>query len=239
MKYLLIGDAGHKLDTAGKRTPRFLDGSQIREYEFNRPTVDKMLALAKKYGIETFDTAPENTEVSLKTRVDRANKAAKDFLAKYPDGVVLFVSVHYNAHLETWDGSLAEGIETFHMPGSVKGKALAEAVQSEIIKGTKQVNRGIKTANFYVLAYTTMPAVLCEFGFMDDPYEAKRMKDPTFQEECARELIDGVRKHLGLNTVPDAGAEVEALRKENETLKAEISKCKGALTQIAAIAQGV
>ena len=145
MKYLVIGDAGHKFDTNGKRTPRFLDGTQIREYEFNRPVVDKMLAIAKKYGIETFDTAPEHTEVSLKVRTDRANKAAKDFLAKNPDGIVLFVSVHYNAHLDNWGGSLAEGIETYHMHGSVKGKALAEAVHAEIIKGTKQVNRGIKT----------------------------------------------------------------------------------------------
>lgn len=228
MKILLIVDAGHDKDTPGKRTPRFLDGTQIREYEFNRPTTDKLIALAKKYSIETFDTAPEHTEVTLETRVKRANDAAKAFLTKYKDGVVLFVSIHYNAHVNTWDGSTAEGVETYHMPGSVKGKPFAEAVHKEIIKGTKQVNRGVKSANFYVLVYTNMPAILCEFGFMDDPDEAALMKNEAFQTECAQEVIDGVRKYLGISTNVDS----EGLRKENEVLK-------GALKRIDAIIKEV
>lgn len=236
MKYLLIVDAGHDKDTPGKRTPRFADGTQIREYEFNRPTADKIIELASRYAIDTFDTAPEHTEVSLKTRVDRANKAAKEYLAKHRGGIVVFVSVHYNAHKETWDGSTAEGCETFHMPGSVKGVALAKAVQAEIIKGTKQVNRGVKQANFYVLVYTTMPAILCEFGFMDDPEEAALMKDPAFQEECAREVVDGVRKYLGIYRDVDPS---DALVMENEALRHENAKYKGALDKIAQILKEV
>ena len=236
MKYLLIVDAGHDKDTPGKRTPRFLDGTQIKEYEFNRPTADNIIEIAKRNGIDTFDTAPEHTEVLLKTRVDRANKAAKDFLVKHPSAKIVFVSVHYNAHKETWDESNAQGCETFHMPGSVKGKALAEAVHAEIIKGTKQINRGVKTANFHVLVYTSMPAILCEFGFMDDPTEALRMKDPAFQDECAREVIDGVCKYLDIYTEVDPS---KVLQEENRVLKAELAKHKDALNKIVNIAREV
>jgi N-acetylmuramoyl-L-alanine amidase len=198
MNALIIWDAGHKMHTAGKRTPPFKDGKQIREYEFNRPTVDKGMAMAKSYGFEVFDTSPEEKEPGLNVRVKRANNAARIFLNENPDGVIFFVSVHYNAHKSEWDASTANGIEVFHNPGSIKGKPLAEAVLAELAKGTPMTDRGVKSVGFYVLKYTTMPAILCECGFMDHKEDAILMKDPEYQEECAREIIDGIRKNLGV-----------------------------------------
>lgn len=198
MKVLLIWDAGHKYHTAGKRTPFFPDGSQIREYEFNRPTVDKCIALSKKYGFETFDTSTENTDPGLVARANRANDAAREFLKRHPNGIVIFISIHYNAHKSEWEASNANGIEVFHNPGSVKGKSLAEHVLKELIKGTPMTNRGVKNVGFYLLKHTTMPAILAELGYMDHMPDALLMKSESYQQECAQEILDGIRKYLGI-----------------------------------------
>lgn len=201
-KVLLIVDPGHYSGTPGKRTPAFANGMVIKEYQFNRPTATKLIQLAKQYGFETLDTMPEDKETTLEKRVSMANNAAKIFKAKNPDGVAIFVSIHYNAVMATWNGSTASGTEVFHSPGSIEGKRLATFVLNEVIKGTPQKNRGVRQESFYVIKNTTMPAILCEFGFMDDPREAALMIDENFQWECAREVIDGIRKYLGVYEEP-------------------------------------
>src|SRR5690606_27713613 len=92
------------------------------------------------------------------------------------------------------------GVETYHYPGSANGKRLAQCIHEFVIQGTPQKNRGIKSANFYVLRNTKMPAVLIEFGFMDDPglREAQLMLNKSFQQECAQETAKGICKYFGV-----------------------------------------
>lgn len=199
MNVLIIWDAGHGPNTPGKRTPPMKNGRQIREYEFNRPTVDRGIELSHEYGFETFDTAPErDRDVSRPVRVKRANDATKAFMKKHPDGEVVIVSVHYNAHKSEFDASTAEGIEVFHSPGSKRGPALAAAVLEELLKGTPVTNRGVKAVGFDIIHQTIPPAILAECGFMDDPEEAALMLDPDYQNECAVEILTGIRKFLGI-----------------------------------------
>lgn len=196
MKVLLILDDGHGMDTPGKRTPHMAQyGRAIKENEFNRPVVDKIEAKAKALGWFTLQTAPEVENVPLSTRRDRANKAHKEFKTKYPDGKCVFVSIHFNAFDGSFD-SIARGIETYYYPGSVEGKKLATDVHSELKKGTPQVDRGVKSENFYVVRETTMPAILVEAGFMDYEPEALLMLNPAFQEEVATEVVAGLKTYL-------------------------------------------
>lgn len=92
------------------------------------------------------------------------------------------------------------GVETYHYPGSTNGRRLAQCIHEFVIKGTPQKNRGVKSANFHVLRETKMPAVLIEFGFMDDPglREARLMLNKAFQQECARETAQGICKYFGV-----------------------------------------
>ena len=40
---LIAVDAGHGMNTAGKRTPMFSDGTIMKENEFNRATADYLV----------------------------------------------------------------------------------------------------------------------------------------------------------------------------------------------------
>jgi len=235
MKTLYIDD-GHGIETAGKRTPVFpvgheLAGQQIRENIFNAAVAKRLGQLAESQGYRVVMTAPEDSDVPLSVRSKRANLDMKSIGFRKVDTV--FLSVHYNALNGKWD-SKAGGIEVYHYPGSTEGIRLAKAVHDELIKGTSQVDRGIKEADFHVLRETIMPAILIEAGFMDCLEEAERMLVPDFQDEVAKEIMDGVNKYFGIESC----ANCHALNNQIEMLQFERDALMARLNKIADIAKG-
>lgn len=190
MAYKIAIDNGHGYNTAGKRTPVMSDGKAIREWEFNHPTAKKLEQVLKRCGLKTLLVSDTKEDTPLATRVNRANNAKAD----------VFVSIHYNAYQGKW-GSHG-GVEVHHHKTSTKGKKLAQLVQKELVKATGLRDRGIKDYNFYVTRQTTMPAILCECGFMDNLEEAKLMLNEDYQWKVAEAIARGVCSYLGVKYVP-------------------------------------
>lgn len=176
--------SGHGLDTPGKRTP-----DNFKEAIYNTAVKNYYIVGCKRCNIKVLDGNPEDNDVSLSTRCNRLNKAGVDF--------ALFI--HYNAYLDDWNE--ANGIEVLYY--SATGKKCAEVVLAELIKGTKQSNRGVKERkDLYVLKNTNMPACLGEGGFMTNEIEATLMKQPEFQIETAEEYVNATCKIFGVEYVP-------------------------------------
>lgn len=181
-------DDGHGKNTPGKRTPHIPGIGVIQENVFNKAVARYLDLELQRCGIPTLLVAPTDADTPLKQRTDLANtrKAA------------IYVSIHYNA-------GGGEGIETYYVKGSAKGKRLAELVHRNVIQGTKQKDRGVKVGNWWVLRKTDMPAILVEYGFMDDPklIEARRMINVAYQKECARETAKGICAYFGVRYIPE------------------------------------
>jgi N-acetylmuramoyl-L-alanine amidase len=195
MAYLIALDDGHGMETPGKRTPVIPElGRSIKENEFNKAVVYYLDKELKRCGFKTLLVAAGDSDIPLATRTNRANSAGAD----------AYISCHYNA-------GGGEGVETYHYPGSTKGNKLAQCVHKYVIQGTKQKNRGVKSANFHVLRESRMPAILVEYGFMDDPglKEARLMLNKDFQIECARETAKGICEYFGVKYVPDTSEQEE------------------------------
>ena len=196
--YKIAIDAGHGSNTAGKRTP---DG--YREHWINVKCANYFDIAMKRCGFETVkiawnDTnATDDTDVALGTRQKQIKAAKCD--ASF--------SWHANAHGNGKDYTNAQGIETFaHSNAAKVGDSirLANAVQSYLIKGTKQINRGAKTANLAMCNCNAMgvkAAVLIETAFMTNTYEAALLKTDAFCLECAEEVAQGACKYFGVTYV--------------------------------------
>jgi len=73
---------------------------------------------------------------------------------------------------------------------------LAYAVHQKIIAATGAEDRGVQQAPFFVLHGVDAPAILIEVGFISNPDEGKRLKDPKYQELMAGALAQGVKAYL-------------------------------------------
>ena len=56
------------------------------------------------------------------------------------------------------------------------------------MKATNFSDRGVKTANFYVLLHTNMPATLLELGFISNPGEEQALNTEAQQQNFAERL---------------------------------------------------
>lgn len=194
-KFKVAVDAGHGSNTAGKRTP-----DNYREHWINVCTASFCEQALRRCGIDVLrvawddNNAKDDEDVALSTRqkLIKANKCN------------VSVSFHANAYGNGWND--AQGVETLisdKAPGD--SRALANIVQSYLIKGTSQKNRGVKTQSLAMCNCTSLgvkAAILCEIGFMTSKAEADLMKTDKFCKEQAEEVAHGICDYLGVKYIP-------------------------------------
>jgi len=187
-KIVCLGD-GHGFETLGKRTPRLPDGTIMKENEFNSIVVHKLAVRLLHKGFTVFYAAPTVSDIPLSERVATANAKKAD----------IYVSVHANAS-GSGEFNSGQGVETFCYKFGGNAEKLARAVHAQLIKGTKQKDRGVKEGNFQVLRQTKMPAILVEAAFMTNLEEAKLLASDKFREEVAEEIYKGICAYYGLQS---------------------------------------
>lgn len=180
--------------TAGKRTP-VVPGlnRQIYENEFNRAAKNKFIEACLRQGFSVYDVKPELNDISISTRVTRINR----------QNLTLLVTFAYNAFGTTFNS--ASGLEVFYSPSNPKAsesKRLAEDLYAELVQGTSQNGRGVKTLDVGVLSNVNCVSSLIEAGFMTNLREAQLMINPLFQTEVGEEACHGVCSYLGVSYLP-------------------------------------
>jgi N-acetylmuramoyl-L-alanine amidase len=134
---------------------------------------------------EVYLTRDSDRHVSLQERCDIANYHNAD----------IFVSIHLNGA----DSPQAHGVEVYHYPNSEKGHLLAQSIHdymAELLAGEwpNWYDRGIKTAEYYVLKHTKMPAVLVEAGFITNDNDARFVADNI--DLIATAIAGGIREYF-------------------------------------------
>ena len=193
--FLIGANDEHGLNppTVGKRTPVIsYIGRSFYENEFNKEAKLMFILACLRCGFNVYDIHPEVQDISVSTRVVRARRA----------NVSLLVTFAYNAAARDDVFGSANGVETFYSPINPfvsQSRNLATRIQNRLVEGTKQTNRGVKSANYYMLRAVVCPAALVEAGFMTNLREAKLMMDPDFQRQVGEETCHGVCDYLGVS----------------------------------------
>jgi N-acetylmuramoyl-L-alanine amidase len=179
--------------TAGKRTPPMPNiNRSFYENEFNREAKRYFIEDCKRQGLRTFDVKPTGVDVSLSERARRVNNA----------GANLLVTFAYNAGRDPNNFTGSEGFEVYYSNRNrypSRSRELAQLIVNYLSqKSIKQVNRGVKEANFYLLRTVNCPSVIVEAGFLTNFREAKLMMDPDFQKEIGEACCQAVCDFLNV-----------------------------------------
>lgn len=171
----IVLDAGH-----GGTDPGAQRGS-IDEKDLTLAIVKETERLLKQSGVKVTLTRDSDSTVTLAERVEITNK-------KSPD---LFLSVHINSLQSTSD---IHGIETYYQ--TPQSKALAQAIHDSLVTGLEAPDRKIRTARFYVINRTSVPAVLAEVGFISHKQERDKLASADYQKKVAGALAKGVVMYI-------------------------------------------
>ncbi|NHM25848.1 N-acetylmuramoyl-L-alanine amidase [Desulfofundulus sp. TPOSR] len=192
---VIVLDLGH-----GGRDPGAV-GSGLQEKDVVLTLGRQVLSFLEDYQVKVIPTRTSDVYVSLDARANLANHHKADF----------FCSLHVNSG----GGS---GFESYiHPDASQESQSMANTLHREVAKfylGRGFPDRGLKRANFAVLRKTTMPAVLLENLFIDNPQDAACLADAVFLRDLAFAITGGLARALGLKkrTGWDPGEEIKRLK---------------------------
>lgn len=172
----IVIDAGH-----GGKDPGAVSGG-VYEKDVNLAISKLVVQELEKYGYNVKATRDTDIYLTLQQRCDISNNS----------NAAVFVSIHQNSSLS----SSAEGVEVYHYPTSTLGKKLAGKILNRIVAKTGLKNRGVKSADYYVLRNTEAIAALVECGFISNPEERSKLTDPAFQKKMAQAIAAGINDFI-------------------------------------------
>lgn len=188
----VIIDPGHGGDDAGARGRSgllekdiVLDISRRLAGLFNRAAVYSVLTRTNDNGlIKPGSGSSANWKrLDLESRVELASRHDAD----------LYVSIHANSFPEqVWSGA-----QTFYHSGSDEAKALAVAIQNELVSRLGPNLRKAKTGDdYFVLRKSKIPAVLVEVGFLSNPREEALLAQAEYRAQVADAIFYGTVNYL-------------------------------------------
>lgn len=190
--FKIVLDAGHGINTAGKRCLKAIDPKETREWTLNSRICNKIQNYLSAYegcSVLRVDDTTGKTDIALETRVKNANNFKADF----------YLSIHHNAGIKGGKGGGIVAYTYTKVDNTTLNwqKDLYNAIINATgLKGNRATPLG--KADFYVVRKTTMPAVLLELGFMDSTTDVPIILTDDFADKVAKACVDVIVKKGGL-----------------------------------------
>lgn len=202
-KQIVILDAGHGINTPGKRTPKFKYGTNdiltyILEYEINIAYVLELQKILSVYSIETALTSNELTDKSLANRM----KSVRQIVNDNKSAEAIFVSIHANAFGNGVVFTNPNGIEFLYSPKMLDNQILANQICDKfngrfLDDRSAYKNRGLKKrTDLYVLNNSPVASCLVEVGFMTNKQELDLLLDAEYRNTMCLNIANGILQYF-------------------------------------------
>jgi N-acetylmuramoyl-L-alanine amidase len=193
----VVIDAGH----GGSFTGSQYDG--LLEKNINLVIAKKIQSLAPEYNVEVImsretDMTPGSNDLHESLEYIAALPKNKD--------AALFISIHANATESAQKGNLQTAKSGFqiYIPKNTsevyEGSLRLGSLITEMIRPDYTIESELKQSkddggNILILKKATVPAVLIECGYMDNPNDQKYLQDEKSQGKIARDILEGIKKY--------------------------------------------
>ena len=173
-KKLVVVDAGH----GGKDVGATREG--VYEKNMTLSIALKVRDALQKLGYQVVMTHATDKFLELSEITGITNKVKPD----------VFVSVHINSSTNP----SIHGIETYFF--TPQSRALADAVHQQMVSRINAPDRYVRSARFYVIRHTDVPAILCETGYISNTTERNELLSAERQQATADAIARGVTYFL-------------------------------------------
>lgn len=191
---IIILDAGHGIDTKGKKSP---DG-KLLEYKYCREIRDKISDALEYLGYTVVYTTLSEYDVSLKNRCNTVNQFCKSF----GNQNCLLVSIHCNAagFGEKWMNASGWSVYIYNKASS-NSKNLAnhlfDAAEKQNLKTRKpKLDQKYWTQNLAMCRDTKCPAVLTENLFQDNKKDVEFLLSEKGKNAIVNLHVDGIIQYI-------------------------------------------
>lgn len=192
----ILVDNGHGVATPGKRSP---DG-RLREYKYCREIAAEVVSQLKVRGYDAELLVPEDADISLGERCNRANA----WCSRLGTANVCLVSIHNNAAGMGDKWMNGRGWEAWTSKGQTQGDKLAEClydaakkclpagtpIRTDMSDGDRD-----KESNFTILYRSRCAAALTENMFQDNKAEVDWLLSAAGRAAIVKLHVEGLIKY--------------------------------------------
>jgi N-acetylmuramoyl-L-alanine amidase len=213
----IVLDAGHGGKDPGALGRRL----KIKERDLTLKITKKIKNILEDNGIKVIMTRDSNVFISLPDRSRIANSSGADlfvsvhvnasrsrslngfecyYLSEATDDNARALEAFENSTLKLGEGAAAEHSDALDKTlwdmklteNRRESAALADSICRSVENSLITRNRGTKTARFYVLKYTRIPAVLVETGYISNKFEELKFRDEPYADRMADVVAKGI-----------------------------------------------
>ena len=100
----------------------------------------------------------------------------------------MYLSIHLNSDPSpTWNG-----IQIFYTDNNEKNKEIAETIKEQL--KLKRKTKELK--NMYLFEKINQPGILIEAGFISNPNDRYKLKQPNYQQELSKNITNGIIEYF-------------------------------------------
>ncbi|MCM2256284.1 MAG: N-acetylmuramoyl-L-alanine amidase [Vicinamibacteria bacterium] len=160
--------------------------------------LEERTAIANSKGADLFLSIHANS-----SRSPRARGIETYFLSFAKDPHAEEVAARENAISQATLKDLQGLVKAITLNSKIdESRDFAASIHESMLQTLKPVNptgavdRGVRTAPFYVLIGANMPSILAEIAFLSNPDEERLLKTQGYRERIAQSILTGVRSYL-------------------------------------------
>jgi N-acetylmuramoyl-L-alanine amidase len=152
-----------------------------REKEINLDIVLKLRDLLSDDGAEVYTTRDRDIGMVLSDRAAISNEKRPDF----------FLSIGQNS----FPNPSASGTELYYFRGDVQGEKLAVLIMDELSSSLRLKNRGVRTADFFLLREVKASSIIIQLLYISCPKDEELLMDEGFRQKAAEAIHRAISKY--------------------------------------------
>lgn len=169
----------------GEEAPGHIGSNGLIEKDINLKIAILLEGLLSKQGATIYLTRNNDVFIPLSERSSLANQIKPHF----------FISIHQNFINQP----TISGTEIYYYRGDKEAEKLASSIMEQLVRTTETLNRGVRTADFFLLRDVRVSSLHIEVAYLSNPSEEERLKRIEYLESIAKSIAEGIKNYYSSN----------------------------------------